>query len=257
MTSEIIPQSSVQAHYDELLAEHYDWMFGVPFEDKVAEQEALLRELVGGDGQGALAVDLGCGSGFQSLALAQLGYRVVAIDFSEKLLARLAARVDARSITTVLGDLRLLDRYVAPESARVVVCMGDTLTHLDSRRDVRALLEAVHRALQPGGAFVATYRDLASTQLVGLERFIPVQADEHRVMTCFLEYVSADTVVVNDLIYQRDSMGTWALHKSSYPKLRVGLEWFQDQVKSAGLSVTARKAGRLVTLAAGKRSANV
>ena len=26
-------------HYDELLAAHYSWMVGVPFEEKVAEQK--------------------------------------------------------------------------------------------------------------------------------------------------------------------------------------------------------------------------
>jgi hypothetical protein len=30
--------STVQEHYDTLLAEHYDWMFGVPLESKVAER---------------------------------------------------------------------------------------------------------------------------------------------------------------------------------------------------------------------------
>ncbi len=32
-----------QHHYDGLLAEHYTWMCGVPFADKVAEQADLLR----------------------------------------------------------------------------------------------------------------------------------------------------------------------------------------------------------------------
>ena len=35
-----------------------------------------------------LAVDLECGSGFQSLALHELGYRVLALDPSEKLLGK-------------------------------------------------------------------------------------------------------------------------------------------------------------------------
>ena len=39
--------SNVAKHYEQLLAEHYVWMFGVPFEQKVAEQKALLDQVVG------------------------------------------------------------------------------------------------------------------------------------------------------------------------------------------------------------------
>jgi hypothetical protein len=31
--------SAVTDHYQQLLSEHYVWMFGVPFEEKVAEQK--------------------------------------------------------------------------------------------------------------------------------------------------------------------------------------------------------------------------
>ena len=90
MPSKVIPFSSAQAHYDQLLAEHYDWMFGMSLEVKVAEQQALLNEIAGRAGNDDLAVDLGCGSGFQSLALSSLGYRVVALDTSRRLLDMLA-----------------------------------------------------------------------------------------------------------------------------------------------------------------------
>ena len=56
---------TVQDHYDNLLAEHYDWMFGDSFELKVAEQKALLNQVARAPRRGELAVDLGCGSGFQ------------------------------------------------------------------------------------------------------------------------------------------------------------------------------------------------
>ena len=60
--------SAVTRHYDDLLAEHYSWMVGMPFADNVAEQRDLLRTLGVGPGAG-LAVDLGCGPGYQAVAL--------------------------------------------------------------------------------------------------------------------------------------------------------------------------------------------
>ena len=245
--------STVKTHYDNLLAEHYDWMFAVPFDAKVAEQKALLREFVSAAGPNAgLAVDLGCGSGFQSVALAELGCQVLAVDVSEKLLQQLGARIASRNITTRHADLLSLDCLVAADSASTVVCMGDTLTHLTSRNEVSALFRSVCRALMPGGQFVVTYRDLANGELQGLDRFIPVRGDERRVMTCFLEYESPETVVVHDLINVREQDGNWTLHKSSYRKLRLAIDWIREQLIAAGFSITLQRPGRLVTIAATK-----
>ena len=76
---------TVQEHYDNLLAEHYTWMFGVPFGQKVQEQSELLEAMR--VAAPASAIDLGCGSGFQSFALIRLGAKaVLAVDTSRQLL---------------------------------------------------------------------------------------------------------------------------------------------------------------------------
>lgn len=243
--------STVQEHYDTHLAEHYDWMFGVPLESKVAEQKILLHEILGTETSG-VAVDLGCGSGFQTLALADLGYEVLAMDISARLLRDLRARVGSRRIGVKHADMLTLDSLVAKESVNVAVCMGDTLTHLSSRNEVSRLFHSVSRALKPGGRFVVTYRDLADGELKGLDRFIAVRSDERRVMTCFLEFEMAETVVVHDLIHSRDLEGQWSLHKSSYIKLRLPVDWVVAELGAAGLSITHQRLGRMVLLAASK-----
>jgi len=252
MESTVLPPGAVQAHYDNLLAEHYDWMLGAPVERKVAEQQKLLNEIAGSAANDDLAVDLGCGSGFQSLALAELGYRVLALDISERLLATLAARIKSRNITIRRADIRNLDDHVAPATVSLAVCMGDTLTHLSSHQEADALFQSVARALKPRGVFIATYRDLSGRELQGLDRFIPIRGDDGRTMLCFLEYNSAETVVVHDLIYVRDADGLWALHKSSYRKLRLSLDWVRGRVEAAGLSIVLQRADGIVTLAAVK-----
>ncbi|MDP9087417.1 MAG: class I SAM-dependent methyltransferase [Pseudomonadota bacterium] len=245
--------STVKAHYDNLLAEHYDWMFGVPFDAKVAEQKTLLQELVDTTLlRGGLAADLGCGSGFQSVALADLGCQVLAIDTSEKLLKELLARIASRDITTKHADLLGLDCIVDPASVSIVVCMGDTLPHLRSRDEVSELFRSVHRALKPGGQFVVTYRDLSVGELQGLDRFIPIRGDDRRVMTCFLEYEGPGSVVVHDLVNIRDGNGNWTLRKSSYRKLRLPAYWVFKELDAAGLSVVTTRPGQLITIAATK-----
>src|ERR1700753_222448 len=94
-------------HYDELLAEHYSWMVAMPFEQKAAEQKALLTELGLVVGKHGAAIDLGSGPGYQAAALADLGFApVIAIDTSKTLLDELAAYRGARPIRPVLADLR-------------------------------------------------------------------------------------------------------------------------------------------------------
>src|SRR5882724_13465153 len=84
--------ATVREHYDEVLSQHYSRMFG-DFEAKVAEQQALLERLGLRVRQpDSMAVDLGCGPGFQSIALASLGFRVLAIDFSRRLLDEFSER---------------------------------------------------------------------------------------------------------------------------------------------------------------------
>ncbi|WBB58097.1 class I SAM-dependent methyltransferase [Streptomyces sp. WMMC500] len=229
-------------HYDSLLAEHYTWMLGGDVGEAAAAQADLFRELgLAAPAQEEAAVDLGCGPGPQTLALASLGFAsVTAVDTSARLLeelTELAGRSGhGRAVRTVHRDIRgALPRLASPGSLAVVACMGDTLPHLPARRDVRELIADAAEALRPGGSFVATYRDL-TRELHGPERFIPVRATGDRILTCFLDYRDEDTVLVHDLVHTRRADG-WELNTGSYPKLRLSPRWLTDQCRAAGLDV--------------------
>jgi SAM-dependent methyltransferase len=247
--------SNVAKHYEQLLAEHYVWMFGVPFEQKVAEQKALLDQVVAtlpDARRSGTAVDLGSGPGFQSIALAELGYSpVIAVDSSRELLEALQVRKGSYAIETKEADITTLDSAALPESTSVIVCMGDTVTHLPSKESVQELFTEVYQKLAPGAVFVLSYRDLTG-ELAGIDRFLPVQADDTRIMTCFLEYKSSDYVTVHDLVYVRGE-GGWKLNKSSYEKLRLGPGWVAAALRKAGFTITQEgPAGRLLMAVAQK-----
>ena len=187
-------------HYRVLLAKHYSWMLGKAFEDAVTEQRREFAELGIGAGHHGLAVDLGCGPGHQAAALADLGFsRVLAIDTSQILLEELIKHRGERPIEPIRDDILRLAQYAPNASVDVVVCMGDTLPHLESVAQVRALLEACWQALRPSGRLLLTFRDY-SQALQGLDRIIPVRLDADRLMTCILDY-APDHVEVTDLMY--------------------------------------------------------
>ncbi|MFI5549978.1 class I SAM-dependent methyltransferase [Streptomyces sp. NPDC051738] len=242
-------------HYDRFLAEHYTWMLGGDLDALAAVQRASLSawgvtpESAAGPAGGALAVDLGCGPGHASLALAGLGFdSVLAVDLSRPLLDELAAHAaDLSAVRPVRADVRsALRELVRPGSAAAVVCLGDTLTHLPTRGDVAALFADAAAALAPGGTAVFGYRDL-TVPLTGTDRFLPVRATENRIMTCFLEYpddYNDYTVVVHDLIHTRDGADAdWTLTAHSYRKLRLSHAWVLEQLRTAGLRVRHEESG--------------
>lgn len=237
--------SSVRDHYEEVLGAHYSRMFG-DFETKVAEQRALLERLgVTAPAGTGLAVDLGCGSGFQSIGLARLGYRVLAIDFSERLLTELRDRARGLPVEAIAGDIRDVARLV-PSGVELAVCMGDTLSHLEREADLEPVVQGVAGRLAAGGRVVLTLRDL-SGELRDLERAIPVCARDDLVVTCFLEYEPA-TVKVHDLVWVRQADG-WRFAKGAYRKLRLSVDVVIQHLERAGLAVERHPApGGLIAL---------
>jgi SAM-dependent methyltransferase len=247
--------ATVRDHYDAVLSAHYSRMFG-DFEAKVAEQRALLERFgVTTRLSAAVAVDLGCGSGFQAVALARLGFRVLAIDFSQRLLAELKDRARGLPVEAITGDIRDVAALV-PAGVELAVCMGDTLSHLEREADLERVFRGVAGRLVAGGRLVLTFRDL-SGELRDLERVIPLCAWDDLVMTCFLEY-EPSTVKVHDLIWVRQPDG-WQFSKGAYRKLRLAPESVTARLAEAGFAVERHDAPAgmvaLVGVAAGARQA--
>ena len=155
------------------------------------------------------------------MALAELGFGVLAVDTSEVLLEELRGRVGEREVQPVLGDVRDPRTYAEEGPFEVAVCMGDTLPHLRSYDEVGALFWDVHAALEEGGNLVLEFRDYAA-ELKGADRAIPVRLDDERIMATFLEY-EAERVNVHDMVFEKGADG-WEMRKSAYAKLRLGAE---------------------------------
>jgi SAM-dependent methyltransferase len=226
----------VEEHYEKLLARHYSWMRG-DYDSKVRENLTLFQEAGVSPRSGGRALDLGCGSGFQSMALAELGFAVLSVDTSNVLLEELRSRAGDREIRPVLGDIRDPDVYAAEGPFEVAVCMGDTLTHLGTSGEVEALVGDVRGAMEEGGTLVFEFRDYTA-ELKGADRAIPVRMEDDRIMATFLEY-EADRVNVHDTIFEKGAQG-WEAKKSAYKKLRLGAEEVAGFLERAGFRTVSR-----------------
>jgi 2-polyprenyl-3-methyl-5-hydroxy-6-metoxy-1,4-benzoquinol methylase len=239
---------SAQEHYETHLARHYSRCMG-GFAAKTAEHEAFFEKHGLRPQQNGRAVDLGAGSGFQSLPLAKTGFTVTAVDFSPTLLDELTSRAQGQHITAVTGDILDVDRLLT-EPVELAVCMGDTLSHLASSQAVALFIDKVRRVLADDGLLVLSFRDQA-TALVGTDRFLPVFSDETLVFTCFLEY-SEDAISVTDLFHVRTEAG-WVLEKSAYRKARLRREDVLAILRRTGFRIEHEELARgLVSIIARK-----
>ena len=219
-------------HYATLLAPIYGWMIG-DVRSAIERSRVELQELgVAAAQEGARALDLGAGTGLQTIPLIELGYEVTAVDGSERLLAELSTASPRTRI--VRADLLAFDRFLAG-TCDVIVCMGDTLTHLRCLDDVHLLLETVAAHLAPGGLLALTFRDYSGPPPDPADRLILVRAAGGRILTCLLEY-DGDRVRVTDIVHEL-SAGQWSLRSSRYEKLRLSPSAIASALADAGLRV--------------------
>jgi 2-polyprenyl-3-methyl-5-hydroxy-6-metoxy-1,4-benzoquinol methylase/NTP pyrophosphatase (non-canonical NTP hydrolase) len=208
---------ALREHYENLLALRYDWMLGG---SEVAESTAkdLFVRLGIARRLGGEALDLGCGTGLHAQALAERGFRVRAVDLSPSMIAQTARRCANLPVEAVERDFCDPGAFATGVRYELVVCLGDTLTHLASEADVVRLIGDVCHVLEPGGTVVLSFRDL-SIERQGVERIFTVRATAERIMMTFLEY-GMDHVWVNDVFQELHSDG-WQTSKSRYRKLRL------------------------------------
>ncbi|MEI6681326.1 MAG: class I SAM-dependent methyltransferase [Bacteroidota bacterium] len=207
---------TVKEHYDHHLGDLYSWMSG-DFETRKQEFRDFLETNGIHPGSSKIALDLGCGHGIQSVALAGTGYEVIAVDFNRQLLDELALNSSGLPVKIVDGDILDLSAY-AKDKPELILCWGDTLTHLQDTGTIRQFLSDCSSILVPGGSLLLSFRDY-STPLSGDSRFIPVKSDESRILTCCLDYGKTH-VMVTDILHFHTNEG-WRQKVSSYYKVRI------------------------------------
>lgn len=224
--------ASVKEHYDNLLAPFYSWICGGS-ELKFEENRKFFQSYGIRPALSGVAVDLGAGSGFQSIPLSEAGFRVIAIDLSHDLLMELKSHAAGLPIVTVEDNLLNFAEHISG-NIELIVCMGDTITHLQTLEEVRSLLENAGQAIEDNGRLILNFRDLTA-ELKDLERFILLRSGSKKIFTCFLEY-EKNHVKVNDIVHEK-AQDRWVMKKSYFRKLRISPQWVNDCLLKAGFAI--------------------
>lgn len=141
--SRVEPYESLAPIYDHVMR-HVDYGHWVRYVDE------LLREA--GNAPRKL-IELACGTGNATFALADLSYDIRGYDGCEAMV-RVAAHKgaeDGRGIAFDTRDLRDL-HDVAP--AQAVVCLYDSMNYMLETADIDQALSQIHRVLIRGGTFI-------------------------------------------------------------------------------------------------------
>ena len=243
-----MPQSSnIEQHYEALLGSHYTWMMG-GLERCLADARQLVeRTGIGRPPLAAPVLDLGCGPGYHARTLAERGRRVIAVDLSETCLRELRELCAGLDVVPVHADLLDAGAYEQHGPFAAVVCVGDTLTHLEIRDQVLRLLELAQRLLAPDGALVVEFREQPG-DLIAADAVLPLRAERDRIMQCVLHF-ERDRVWVTDVLYEWTG-DAWKCTKSSYPKLRLTSGEIVREAEARGLRLawSETRAGRRVLL---------
>jgi SAM-dependent methyltransferase len=136
---------------EEFWAAFYPFMFQeTRFAAAEAEAETLLQLT---QPSGNAVLDLCCGPGRFSAALARRGFRVTGVDSTEFLLAkaRALAASEGLNVEWVREDMR---RFVRPQAFDLVINMFTSFGYFDDKGEDLAVLRHIHESLRPGGVFL-------------------------------------------------------------------------------------------------------
>src|SRR4051794_21010451 len=112
-------------------------------------------------GEGAVSLDLGAGGGYHARALAERGFEVIAVDSSVTLLQELTESCAGFGVTPVQGNLLDDGLYRRRAPFALILCVGDTVTHLSTRADAERLIDQCAELLVQGGRLVVQFREQA------------------------------------------------------------------------------------------------
>jgi SAM-dependent methyltransferase len=116
----------------------------------IDQEMASIIQLVGLHRKAAI-LDVPCGNGKWSLAFANRGHEVTAVDQHDSIFRTSREDGASQKVTWLVTDMRELPWT---EKFDLVVCLGGSIGYLGDRGD-RDFFAAIYRATKPGGTFLA------------------------------------------------------------------------------------------------------
>lgn len=142
-----------QTSYAGRHAELYDTIYqDKPYKKEVRFVDRCIKKF--GSGRSRLILELACGTGTHALEFERSGYKVVAVDYSDDMLARAREKALKKSsqVDFRLADMRNLPLTDGPFD--VVVSLFDSVGYVQTNEGVRKVFAGVRESLREEGLFI-------------------------------------------------------------------------------------------------------
>jgi 2-polyprenyl-3-methyl-5-hydroxy-6-metoxy-1,4-benzoquinol methylase len=140
-------------HEDDSFWENWGPVLFTPQRIAAAEEEMEKVIALAGLAPGARVLDLCCGIGRCSLALARRGYRVTGVDRTAGYLeqAKKQAEEEKLDIEFIRDDMR---NFTRPDSFDGIICMYTSWSYFEDPEEDRQVILNACSSLKPGGVFI-------------------------------------------------------------------------------------------------------
>jgi SAM-dependent methyltransferase len=159
-------------YFDERVAAGYDRSSSEMFTPEALDPVVDILAGLAGDGA---ALEFAIGTGRVALPLAARGVRVVGIELSKAMVARLRDKPGGEAIEVAVGDM---SRTRVDGSFRVVYLVFNTIMNLTSQQEQVACFRNAAAHLEPGGVFVVEVGIPDLQRLVPGETIVPFDVSE-------------------------------------------------------------------------------
>jgi glycine/sarcosine N-methyltransferase len=222
MTRNVHPTVKTSTEFYDVLAPDYNTM--TSFEQRLVAEQPLYRVLVERY-HIRTALDAGCGTGFHSLLLAQLGVDVTAVDGSKEMIVRLNHMARERNVALhgSVSSFQNLSKTV-PSVFDAVFCLGNSLGHLLTKKDLNRTFHEFANVLKPGGVLVLQMLNYERI-LRRRERIQSVKQADGKTFVRFYDYEKRQLLFHIVTISQQDGMLNHELQSTPlYPWARNELD---------------------------------
>lgn len=215
----------------------YDtFMDNIPYEEWCEYLTGLLKQYGVNDG---LVLDLGCGTGSLTELLADRGYDMIGVDYSEEMLElAMEKRYESgNDILYLCQDMREFELY---GTVAAVVSICDCMNYITEPEDLVTVFELVNNYLDPGGIFIF---DL-NTEYKYSEVMGDCTIAEDREDSSFIwenQYEPEEKINIYDLsIFVREEEDLYRKYHETHYQRAYSLEEVKAAIEEAGMEfVTA------------------
>ena len=146
------------------LAHDYEWLFPDETVGRLGAtspgSQALLEAAVAAIGPGGPVLDCSSGIGSDAIALARKGLAVTASDGSQDMVAETRRRSEQYGIAMTVAWSQWQDLpHRVPGPFELVLCLGNSFVHTETRANRMAALEGMRKVLLPGGTLIIDSRN--------------------------------------------------------------------------------------------------